>query len=89
MNAALEARVMGLVHRPGCPDVARIETFDATRAGPTIRGSGRGPSRPGPAVPLRVARCFDCGASVVRVIELRERLAAIAATIDAKEQAQQ
>jgi len=38
-------------------------------------------------VPLRVARCLDCSASAVRVIELRQRLAAIAATIDAKEQA--
>ena len=86
MSVALEARLLGLVHRSGCQ--GRVETFDASRAGPAIRGPGRGPSRPGPVVPLRVARCLDCGASVVKVIELRERLAAIAATIDAKEQAQ-
>ncbi|MBA2757365.1 MAG: hypothetical protein H0U37_07985 [Chloroflexi bacterium] len=83
-TVVLEARLMGLVHRPGCAG-DRVETFDAARPGPLIRGSGRGPSRPGPAVPLRVARCIDCSASAVRVIELRERLEAIAAVIDAKE----
>lgn len=86
MSTVALARPLGLVHRSGCQ--GRVETFDAARPGPLIRGSARGPSRPGPAVPLRVARCLDCSFAAVRVIELRERLAAIAASIDAKEQAQ-
>lgn len=86
-GVVLEARLLGLAHRPGCPG-ERVETFDATRPGPAIRGSGRGgPTRRGPDVPLRVARCMDCSSSALREIGQRERLAAIAAEIDAKEAA--
>lgn len=87
MSVALEARLIGLVHRPGCL-ADRLDIFEASRPGPLIRGSARGPTRRGPVVPLRIARCLDCSASVVREITQRERLAAIAAVIDATEQAQ-
>lgn len=85
-STTLEARLIGLTHRSGCAG-ERVEVYDAARPGPTIRGSRGGPTRAGPPTPLRVARCQECAATAVREIGQRERLAAIAAEIDAKEAA--
>ena len=81
---ALEARLLGLVHRPGCRG-DRVECYNDARRGkagppdrfeavssrtgkPTGRFFERGPARPGPATPLRIARCLDCGASASREV---------------------
>jgi hypothetical protein len=78
-RAALEARLMGLRHQPGCP-ADRVEAFDAARpgrAGPPRaieiidrRGKPVGTREVGPALleppkPLRVARCLDCAAQAI------------------------
>ena len=81
---ALEARLLGLVHLPGCPgsrvecykDIrpgkplppARVEATNPRTGKPTGRTFERGPARPGPETPLRAARCLDCGASATREI---------------------
>ncbi len=68
MTVALEARLLGLEHRPGCP-ADRVECFDASRPGPPIDRWSRGPTRLGPATPLRTARCLDCGNSAAAVAD--------------------
>lgn len=71
---------MGLRHETGCT-TERVEVFDGTRPGPpgpprrvetvarTGRATGRtfarGPARLGPATPVRIGRCLDCGSEVV------------------------
>jgi len=52
--------------RPGkaCPP-DRFEAVSSRTGKPTGRWFERGPARPGPATPLRVARCVACGSQVV------------------------
>lgn len=52
--------------RPGkAGPPTRFEAVSSRTGKPTGRTFERGPARLGPATPLRVARCLDCGAQVV------------------------
>lgn len=81
---ALEGRLLGIIHRPDCPGgrvevytalrpgkagpPARVEVTNPRTGKPTGGSYGRGPARPDPVTPLRVARCIDCGAQAAREI---------------------